>query len=242
MAGKVEFVLDRRRGAGDGGIEIAGLDPVRESQVVAERGMDDGAPPGERCGGIGHGFERIVVDRHQIGRVFRRRAAFGHHRGDGLALPVRGIERHRRLGRGFVARPVRRDRDHRCADIGQVGAGHDPEDAGLPGRLFAVDAKDPRMGVGAPHEDDVQHPGQHDVVGVTAAPVREPPGADTGGGTTDRTAFENRLRQTLLRRTPSPPHPFSAAPLAVDRAHQATERAAPQPRPGRHWRGTPASP
>ena len=87
------------------------------------------------------------------------------------------------------------------------------------------------MGVGAPHEGDVQHPGQHDVVGVAAAPVREPPGGDAGRGTTDRTAFENRLRQTLLRRTP-----------VLDRAHQATERAAPQPRPGRHWRATLASP
>ena len=140
MAAEAELVLDRRRGSGEGSVDIAGLDPVRQGQIVAERGMDDGAPGGERCGGIGHGFERIVVDRHQIGRVFRRRAAFGHHRGDRLALPVGGIERHRRLGRGFVARPVRRDRDHRCADIGKVGAGHDPEDSGLPGRLFAVDA------------------------------------------------------------------------------------------------------
>ena len=236
MAPEAERVLDRCIGRGEGSVDLADVEPVGESEIVAERGMDRARGGVQRFGRVRDGIERFVVDDHQVRRVLRRRAALGHHGRDGLALPERRALRHGGLGRGFVPRAVRGDGNHRFANPGEIRSDDDTEHAGPAGRLVAVDAEKAGMRVRTSHEGGVQHSRQHDVVGVTAAPVGEATSGDAGRGPADRTAFENGFSQTLLRRRFRPP----SRPSSHGWPGASTRRR--RPMDGTYWRALPAPP
>ena len=80
-------------GARDRRVRITAADLVREAQVGAELGVD------ERGTIIEHPFARcdrrqgVVGDQNLVRGVLGLGAGRGHHRGHGLALPDRALDR-----------------------------------------------------------------------------------------------------------------------------------------------------
>jgi hypothetical protein len=67
-----------------------------------------------------------------------------------------------------------RDEQRQAAEHGHVGRDEDMHHARLPSRSVRVDPDEPRMGVRAPVDRDVEHPGDRDVGHVPAAARDEP--------------------------------------------------------------------
>ena len=108
-----------------------------------------------------HG-QRVVVDLHGADRVPGRVAALGHHHGHGVADEAGLADRHREvlggdhvLGHG----PGARERAH--AQLDELGAGVDGDDAGHARGLAGVDAADAGMAERA--ADDAQPEGAGDL-------------------------------------------------------------------------------
>ena len=190
MAAELEPVFDDmghivKRGSG-----IAVFDFVLKTQIVAEVGMNDRACGRKRSLHVGDDGELLPFDHHEFRRILRRGPARGDDGDDGLALEAGAVDRHDMLDRGLVAGAVRGHGMHRLADVREIGAGDDADHAVRRQSRGRVDAQNPRMAIGAPHERHMQHVRDRDVVRITAPAVNQAahvrardPLADKGVGT-----------------------------------------------------------
>ena len=126
-----------------------------------------GRPRLQRLERVHHHRQRLVLDLDRGDAVGRGVAAGGDHGGDLLRLVLR---RYQSAAPSAVA--------HQCRHPGQavlvqVLAGDHGEHAGHFERAVGVDPRDPRVGIGAAHDVEVEHPRQLDVVDVIALAVDE---------------------------------------------------------------------
>jgi hypothetical protein len=147
-----------------------------DPQVRGELRMDPGRARREGHLRVGHGGERRVVDRHQLGGVLRLVRGAGDDGGDGLPHVAHPAGRE-----GPPPRPVNlverfRPDDHRdFAELGvDVRAGEDADDTGRsPGRRD-VDGSKLGMGMRAADECHVERVDQGEIGDVTLARGEEP--------------------------------------------------------------------
>ncbi len=119
-----------------------------------------GAPGLERLLRIDDHRERLVLDLDRVGAVGRDVALGRQDRRDLLGLVHHLLHRQHHLR-------VRHEGRHPVEVVlGEVLAGDDREDAGDRERLGRVDLDDLRVRVRAPHDVEVEHAGQLDVVDV----------------------------------------------------------------------------
>ena len=113
----------------------------------------------QRLFGVEHEGQRFVIDLDGFRRVFRQRAAVGHHGDDPFAGIARGLEGER------PARHVRRvEPGHqRMSGGGKLRAVEDVMHAGHPQCGAFVDRLDVRRGVRTSDHRDVLHIGQVDI-------------------------------------------------------------------------------
>ena len=80
---------------------------LEEEADIAGRFVPDRGGAGRRClGGIGDGGQDLVIDRHQLGGVFRLVERLRHDRRDRLAHMVHALHRQRPVRRHEVGLPV----------------------------------------------------------------------------------------------------------------------------------------
>ena len=155
-------------------LDVAEVRVAAPGEVVAEALVDDRGVRVEGGCRVGDGGKHLPVDRDQLGRVLRLRAALGHDRHHRLALPGRGLKGKRVLRRGLEALEVGEHPDPGVVDLGELAAGHDRDDPrrGLRGR--GVDRAHARVGVRGPDERRVPGPpAELDVVHERAAALGE---------------------------------------------------------------------
>jgi hypothetical protein len=156
------------------GARLTGVESPHRALVGAQIGMDERRPFPERLFHVQDRVERGVVDLDQFHGVFGDRGAAGHDDRDrvtGEVDPRRGqwMGWRRLLVRGD--RPRVRQRDPVRPEIGGGVHRHHPGD--LRGRI-GVDRGDHGVCEGAADHGDVQHAGQHDVVGPLRAAGDQP--------------------------------------------------------------------
>lgn len=117
----------------------------------------------------------FIIDHHEVRRIARLRRRFGHdhrHQIADMAHPVARDQPARRLEDRRAIRVLQHIGSGRIDSaeprLFRVLAGIDGDDARRRLRIFRVDARDPRMGVGAAHHHRIELARQRDV-------VREPP-------------------------------------------------------------------
>ena len=123
---------------------------------------------------VEHGGQLVVLDVDELGGVARLGGAAGHHHRDDLAGEGDPVGRHRRVRRRLL---VGRDRPGVDADaelVAEVLAGQHGDHVGRGLGRLDVDASDRRVGEGAAHHRQVQHPGERDVVGPPGAAGDQP--------------------------------------------------------------------
>ena len=120
---------------------------------------------GER---IGHDRQRRVVDLHRLGAVDGRRARLGEHGGDFLILEEHLADRQDHL----LVEPVEGRQPPETGGL-EVLARDDRHHAGHLHRLADVDVLDLGVRVGAPHQREVEHARQREVVDVVALASKE---------------------------------------------------------------------
>ena len=170
--------LDRHRVVrGEGRIDVAVVDVAPPGEVVAELGVEHGGPRPERALLVDDDGEFLPLDFDQLGRVLGLGAGPRADHRDGLALPAGPVHRHRVLPGGLHPLEAGQHPRPGRAMLGELGARHHPDDARMRRRRPCVDAKNPRVAVGAAHERRVHHARQRDVVGVTAPTRHRPPRA-----------------------------------------------------------------
>ncbi len=153
--------VDDVRGFGESLLDVAVLedatpDDVGPHCVVKNRAI------GGRDLGVNHGLERLVVDAHQFGGVFRDGRSFGDDGGDRLALVASTINCH-----GVVKDLVagrRTDLEEWIDELADLLTGKCADHTGQRLGFGNINAGDFRMRVRRAHEHEVQHAEQLDVV------------------------------------------------------------------------------
>ena len=178
VAAELVGLLDRHRVLrGEGGVDVAVVDVAPPGEVVAEPGMQHRRPGAERGFLVDDDGKLLPLHLDKLGRVlgFRPGARADHrHR---LALPARPVDRHRvLLGRLHPLEAGQHPRPGRAV-LGELGAGHRPDDAGMRRRRSGIDPNDARVAVGAAHERRMHHARERDVVGIPPAPGHRAPRA-----------------------------------------------------------------
>ncbi len=168
--------LDHAVGPRESGVHAAGIHHALEAQVAAELRMDNRRGGVESGLDIRYGGQFLPLDGEPLNGIFRLRAGVRGHGGHRLALPAGHVDRQRVLRGGAHAGDVREYAHVRLAQRGHVPAGDHARDAGRGRRCGDVDARDARVGMGAPQERRVQHARQADVIDVLAAPGKQTPG------------------------------------------------------------------
>ena len=154
-------------------IDLAGVQPALEREVVAELGVDDRRSRIERGLRIGDGRERLVFDADELGRVLGQGTGLRQDGGDRLALPARLGDRDGVLRRRFQSLQMREHADPWRAHVCELGTDDDRGDAGRALCRRRIDRADPRMRVGGTHETDMHHARQHDVADELAAALEQ---------------------------------------------------------------------
>jgi len=173
MAAEVKCGLDDFVGFGKALVGLTRDETALEGEIVTEIGMDHRRAGVERGLGVGDGGKLLVGHFDQLARVLGLRARLGNDCAHCLALPAGAIHRDRMLRRGLDAFQVRQHTDPRGDDFGELGAGHDGDDAGRFLRGRRIDADDARMRVRRAQVGDVPHPRQRHVADVLAAPFSQ---------------------------------------------------------------------
>jgi hypothetical protein len=173
MPAEPEAGFDDRVRLPEGALDLAGIEAALERKIVAELGMDDGRRRVERGLRIRHRRERLVFDAGECGRVLGERAAPGHDRRNGFALPARPLDRDRMLRRGFQPLQMRQHADPRRAYGRELRAGHDRNDARRAPRGRGVDRTHAGMGVRRAYEGHMRHTRQHEIADELAAALQQ---------------------------------------------------------------------
>ncbi len=127
--------------------------------------------------------ERLVVHLDELGRVLGERPARGEHDRDPVALEARLVRSERVVRRvDHVLRHRPGTRHRRLPLVLQVGGGERSDDPFGRAGGVEVHAADPGVGVRAPDDDHVHHPGQLDVVDERPAPLEQRPVLTTEDG------------------------------------------------------------
>ncbi len=120
---------------------------------------------------LGHGGQRLPLDLDQLARVLGERARSRDHHDDRLALPAGAIDGHRILrGRLHAGKARERADPGRRAHLGDLGAGHHPDNARRALGRARLDAHDLGMSMRAANECGMQHARQRHVVGIGCTP------------------------------------------------------------------------
>jgi len=146
-------------------------DPRRRDAgpVVGPPVVDEGRPRGERRLDAGDGGARLVLDPHGLGGIGgpvgivgdhdrHRLAQVPHHVPDQDGLRIRAEGRARQEGGDGSGR------------LGEVGRRERRDDAREAARGADVDGHDPRVRARAPHDGEMRHPREPEVVEVPALP------------------------------------------------------------------------
>ena len=147
--------------------------PVADLPVVDVVGLALAVGPQEHLvllGGerIGDDRQRLVLHLHGLGPVFGRAPRLGEHGGHLLVLEQHFADGEHHL----LVVAVERRQPPEARGL-QVLAGDDRDDARDLHRVADIDRLDLRVGIGAAHENHVQHAWQHDVFDVIALALEE---------------------------------------------------------------------
>ena len=185
MSGEDEGLFDDVVGLRVRRLDVAEIHLSSPGEIVAETFVDHGRV-GVECGlRIGDGRKHLPVDVHKPRPVFGQRAALGDDRDHRLALPGRGVQGQRVLGRGLQPDEVGEHADPGIVDLGKLPAGHHRDHPRRrPGR-FGVDRSHPGVGVGRADERRVGGPVELDIVDEAASTLRQSRRVGAGDGATD---------------------------------------------------------
>jgi hypothetical protein len=127
--------------------------------------VDQGRLVGQRLVHVHDRGERVVVDLHRLDRVLGDRARTRDDHRHAVALVPRLVG-HERVVQGVV-QPLRDGPGHqeRAGPV-EVRTREGSDDAVHRRRLGHIDALDPRVRVGAPHDRHPEHPGDGEIVRV----------------------------------------------------------------------------
>ena len=118
---------------------------------------------------VDDGWQRLVVDVDQLGRVFGEVEALGDHQRDRITDEAHLVFGQRWAGRLGTVRPDRSV--PLLLDVRvEVGSGEHPAHPGQRERRGHLDAPDGGAGEGTAHKGRVQHSGKRDVVDEGAMP------------------------------------------------------------------------
>ena len=137
-------------GGACGGIDVAALDRALDIEVVAPMIMNQGRAGAQPAARVDHRVERLEIDRHRCGEVFRLGMGRGDAGGNRFADITHLVGGERRPGRRFGASRVRDDPDR--LHPRQVSRGEDP----LAGIGRDGDRANARMGIRAAQKDDLR--------------------------------------------------------------------------------------
>ena len=166
-------------GAGEDAVDLAPIVARRigrrgpvEGEIAGGRGPDLGAGGG--APGVHDRRQRIIIDRHAVGRIERGGRGFGNdqrHRLADMEDAFDGERRTERRDRLHAVAPRQRHRSGHGAEIGcgKIARGDHRHHAGHGQRRGAVDGPDDGMGMGRTHENACRRAVREDVVGVAAA-------------------------------------------------------------------------
>ena len=118
---------------------------------------------------VDRGRQLLVVDVDQLGGVAGLGRGPRDDHGDGLAGEGDPVGGQRRVRRRDLVGGDRPGVDAGALAVAEVGAGEHGDDVGGRRRGAGVDVGDPRVGEGAAHHREVQHPGGLEVVGPAGA-------------------------------------------------------------------------
>ena len=158
--------------------------------VVRKVGVQYCRPPGQRCLGIDHRRQRVVVDGDGVDRVARHVAVAGHDDGDRIADEADHVGG----DRAMLRRGKRRRHRHGVEELRELRAGEDRLDAVERLRGSGVDGQDPAVRDIAALERQMLQTDDLDVVDVGAAALDQP------RILTPLDALANELRQYRRRR------------------------------------------
>ena len=161
-------------GVGKRRIDGAGVEVTLESEVVAERGMNDRGFRIERGAHVRHRVQFLIFNRDDFRRILCDGAAGRHHGRDGFALPADMVDRDRMLRRRFETLQVRQHANPWRDDGRQLFACHDGDDARQALCRAGVDPDDFRMGVGRAQEHHMRHARQLHVADIKPASLHQP--------------------------------------------------------------------
>jgi len=156
-----------------GSLDVPGLHLPREFDIGVPVLVKKRRILGQRPLDGGHRGEHLVLDVDRLQGILSDVPVGRRHRRHRLSLVADLLH-----GNGIGLVQLHGDIDggrHGLADLGGVLAGDYLHHPGHRPCLGGVDAHDAGMGVGAPEDRQVQHPGELDVVHVPAVP-REQPG------------------------------------------------------------------
>jgi hypothetical protein len=167
--------LDHDVGLGPGRVHVAAADRPLVRLVGAELLVHERRPGLEGLLGVDHHGQRVVLDDDLLGGVDDAVLVAADDDGDGLADVLDDAVPGQRPRLRRLDLDSRRDPHHRERRLElEVVAGEDRVDARrlLGGR--GVDRDDPGVRLGRPDDGHVEHPREHEVVHVTAAPGDHP--------------------------------------------------------------------
>ena len=149
--------------------------------------------------------ERLEVDHHCFGSIFRTGTRGGDHHADDVTGEADAIGAHRVDHRH--GEPRWPDSRSRPDATHHVGAGPHRHDAGQGARFFDIDAGDPGVRPRAAHERHVQQPGGHQVVDEAPAPGEQARVLDTTHTGSGPPLHQRPPTSTSSHATPTLDHP-----------------------------------
>ena len=172
-------------------VDGTGLNGMRESEIAAEIIVDQRGARFERSGRIDHRGERFDLNSYFLRRIFGKRPCFRDDRSERFALPAHMLHGQRPLKRRFQGREISGSPLKRPAHVNEIAARDHANDTGGGSGLNGVQAHNTTVSMGASHKCDVNHPRQHNVVDITAAPSDQTPCMMPGHRLADRPAAAN---------------------------------------------------
>ena len=173
MPMKAEAVSHHDRRAREGRPHVALAELAAQEEIARRIVVQERTAGGHGGPWVRHRRQGRVVDADPVERVLGRVAALRRDRRHRLARVARLLRRERgHLGRRIAPHAGQRPDRPRVAP--QLVTGDDGGDARGSSGGRRVDPEDPRVGVRASQERDVEHAGPHQVPHETAAPGQEP--------------------------------------------------------------------
>ena len=170
---------------GQGGRRIATPGLERRRDVASDRLVKHRSVALDGAARIGNGRQRMVVDSHDVQRVFGEVTARGDDEGHRLTHVPDLVASERRLQARDDARPwPQAYRD--AADGAEVIGGDDGHDTGKRERGSRVNGTQAGMSMRRAQDGSVEHPRQAKVGGVRSPAHQEPAVFETPHGTPDR--------------------------------------------------------